>query len=252
MMLGNRVFYFDSARNVLACGLFLGLQCGGLLCGGLLGGTDALAQAAASTQGSKPVRVRTQMDGFDLSKQSGKSANQIGGASRDLGTPKLYAPNLGRAFTTNPEFHWAAADIGAKVTFKLMTQNGQTVYEVPTTEDHLRYPGDAPALKAGDTYKWTIVPENDMLGGPPQPVAFVIVSGAERDAIQGELKAATDATATAQVFVKHRVWYDAVQEYSDVIARMPNDSPARAARGELYDQLPVTKGLADADWRMVH
>jgi hypothetical protein len=211
------------------------------------------AQGAPAQQPPpKPVRVRTQMEGFDLSNKSGKAANQIGGASRDLGTPKLYAPGLGKAFTTNPAFHWAAAEVGAKVTFRLMSEDGQVIYEMPTTEDHLRYPGDAPALTPGSTYKWTIVPENDVLGGPPAPVSFLIVSGPEREAILAALKTANDATATAQVFVKHRIWYDAVQEYTDLIARLPNDSGAREARSELYDQLPVTKALADADWRMVH
>jgi hypothetical protein len=192
------------------------------------------------------------MEGFDLSPKSGKSANQIGGASRDLGTPKLYAPNSGLAYTTNPEFHWASPEVGAKVTLRLTTLDGQTVYEAPTTADHLRYPGDAPALTPGTAYRWTIVPENDILGGPPRPVTVLIVSGPQREAILNDLKAAGDASSTAEVFVKHRIWYDAIQSYTDLVMRMPDDSTARAARAELYDQLPVTKSLADADWHMVH
>ncbi len=211
-----------------------------------------MAQAAPASQGGKPQRVRTQLEGFDLSPKAGKSANQIGGASRDLGTPKLYAPNMGKAYTTNPEFHWAAEETGAKVTFRLQTASGQTVYETATTADHLRYPGDAPALTPGMSYKWTILPENDMLGGPPAPVGFTIVGGADREAVLNDLKQVSDANATAAVFVKHRIWYDAIQGYTDLIARTPNDTTARAARGELYDQLPATKNLADADWRMVH
>jgi Tfp pilus assembly protein PilF len=49
----------------------------------------------------------------------------------------------------------------------------------------------------------------------------------------------------------NRVWYDAVAAYSDVLAAAPNDQDARAARAEIYDQLAVTKPLAEADWRMV-
>jgi hypothetical protein len=214
--------------------------------------TNPMMAQGASAGSKPPARVRTQLEGFDLSPKAGKSANQIGGASRDLGSPKLYAPNMGKAFTTNPEFHWAAAETGEKVTFRLQTAAGQTVYEMATTADHLRYPGDAPALTPGTTYKWTIVPENDMLGGPPAPVSFTVVGGADRDAILSDLKQASSADTTAAVFVKHRIWYDAVQGYTDLIERTPNDTSARAARGNLYDSLPATKNLADADWHMVH
>ena len=96
------------------------------------------------------------------------------------------------------------------------------------------------------------MPENDVLGGAPTPVAFTIVNGADREAILADLKTANDASSIAAVFVKHRVWYDSVQAYTDLISRVPDNSDARAARGQLYDQLPVTKSLADADWRMVH
>ena len=210
------------------------------------------AQATPPPSANKPARVRTQLDGFELSAKAGKSANQIAGASRDLGTPKLFAPNSGKAYTPNPEFHWAAAEPGAKVTFRLTTTEGQVVYETATTADHLRYPGDAPGLTPGGTYRWTIVPENDVLGGAPAPVAFTIVSGADREAILADLKSANDASSIAAVFVKHRIWYDSVQAYTDLISRVPDNSEAHAARGQLYDQLPVTKSLADADWRMVH
>ncbi len=196
-----------------------------------------------------PTRVRTKLDGFDLSAKSGKSPNQVGGASRDIGTPKLFAPNSGKSFTTTPHFQWGAAEADAKVTFRLSTVDGQTVYETATTAGQLAYPDDAPALTPGSTYRWTVIPENDILGGAPAPVSFLIVSGAERDQIVNELKSANDKSRV-DIFVKHRLWYDAIQGYSELIDRVPNDKSARAGRAEIYDQLPVTASLADADWRM--
>jgi hypothetical protein len=207
---------------------------------------------AEGQQGKPPARVRTRMDGFDLSANSGKKANQVGAASRGLGAPSLFAPNVGKDFSTHPTFYWASPEKGDKVTFRLTQDNGQTLYEKATTQEWLRYPDDAPALTAGKSYKWTIVPENDMLGGPPAPVTFQIVSGKDRDAMEKQLKAAGNADAMAKVFMDNRVWYDAVAGYSDVLDRMPNDQDARAARAAIYDQLAVTKPLAEADWRMVH
>jgi len=202
-----------------------------------------------ATAPKAPARVRTKMDGFDLSPQSGKSANQVGGASRDLGTPKLFAPNSGKAYSTHPVFYWGTADSAEKVTFRLRSVNGQVIYETVTTADHLNYPADAPALTPGATYTWTIVPENDMLGGAPQPVTLSIVGGTERDAIESALKSSPDAVS---VFVQHRIWYDAVDGYSSALSRTPDDQQARSGRATLYDQLSVTRDLADADWAMVH
>jgi hypothetical protein len=236
------------SKFALVSGFRLALGCW------LLSQTLGLA-AVAFAQGATPpppTRVRAKLDGFELSPKSGKSANQVGGASRDLGSPKLFAPNLGKAFSTTPEFHWSAAEPNGKVTFRLSSEEGQTLYETTTTADSLRYPGDAPALLPGKTYQWTVVPENDVLGGAPKPVSFQIVGGAERDEIQTALKDAPTPGAAADVFVKHHIWLDAVQRYSDLIAKMPDDQDAHRMRAELYDALPVTKPLADADWRMVH
>ena len=105
----------------------------------LMGSLSLLAQNKPTTPSApaKPTRVRAKLDGFDLSPQSGKSANQIGGASRDLGSPRLYAPHAGKAFSVMPVFYWGTAEAGQKVTFRLTSLNGQTMYEVTTKDNHL-------------------------------------------------------------------------------------------------------------------
>jgi hypothetical protein len=213
------------------------------------GQPTAPAKPQAPSPTRPPTRVRTKLDGFDISPNAGKSANQVGGASRDLGTPRLLAPSLGLSFSANPVFYWQAAETGQKVTFRLTSANGQTLYELATTADHLRYPGDATPLTPGDIYSWTILPENDMLGGPPRPVRVKIIAGPEHDAIQGEIKALTDKTAIAEVFVNHRAWYDAIDSYSVLLQEAPADKDARAARANLYDQLPATRELADEEFK---
>ena len=214
--------------------------------------TPAQPPAQSSTPPKPPARVRTRLDGFDLSPQTGKSANQVGGASRDLGTPRLFAPNSGKAFSTTPVFYWGTTQSGDKVTFKLTAMNGDTLCQVSTTAGHFQYPDDAPPLQPGQSCRWTIIPENDMLGGAPSPATFLIVSGPERDAISKEWTAAGRPSDKAMVFVSHRVWYDAMDRYSETLDLMPSDQTARVGRATLYDSLPATKELAEADWRMVH
>jgi hypothetical protein len=107
-------------------------------------------------------------------------------------------------------------------------------------------------LIPGSSYLWTIAPDNEMLGGPSPPAIFVIVGGAERARIEAELRSASSEAAQAQVFVNHRVWYDTIERYSALLASRPDDVEARTMRAQVYDQLPATKNLAEADWRMVH
>ena len=210
---------------------------------------SAPAATPRQNQQPKPTRVRAKLDGFDLSPKSGKSANQIGGASRDMGTPHLFAPALAKDYSLTPTFYWATADGVSKVTFRLTTINGVTLYEAASTASHLTYPQDAPALTPGATYRWTVIPENDMMGGAPAPASFQIVTGDERTLIANELAASADP---ATVFVNHRLWYDSVSAYTDTLARDPNNQAARQGRATLYDSIPVTQPLADADWKMIH
>lgn len=203
---------------------------------------------SAQTPTPRPVRVHTRLSGFDLSAKSGKSANQIGGASRDLGTPRIYAPANAKDYSLNPTFHWATPDGATKVTFRLSTINGIELYNTTTSATTLTYPADAPALKPGMTYRWTIIPENDMLGGAPAPVTFLVVAGAERAAIQSALASTTDP---ASVFVQHRLWYDAEAAYNAALAKDPANQAARLGRATLYNSIPATQSLADADWKLI-
>ena len=209
----------------------------------------ALPAQTPAPPAPRPIRVHAKLSGFDLSSKSGKSANQIGGASRDLGTPRIYAPASGKAYSLTPTFAWSAPDGASKVTFRLSTINGIEVYETTTSATRLAYPADAPALKPGMTYRWTIIPENDMLGGAPAPVTMMMVDGTERAAIQSELASSSDP---ASVFVQHRVWYDAVAAYNTVLAKDPGNQAALLGRATLYNSVSATETLADADWKLIH
>ncbi len=227
---------------MLACSLAAGLGLNLLL-------LSACAQPAPAQTSTK--RVRAELGGFDLS-TSGKTANQASGASRGTDSPLLFAPQSGKAFSTHPEFHWTTTDPGQKIVFKLSSLDGNALWEAETTDDHLKYPADAPALTPGSSYVWTVAPDNEMLGGPSPPALFVIVGGPERVKIEAELKAAPGEAGQARVFVDHRIWYDTIERYSALLASRPDDVEARTMRAQVYDQLPATKNLAEADWHMLH
>jgi hypothetical protein len=207
------------------------------------------------------------LDGFDLSQSAAKpnaslggptrrsGANQIGGASRGIGAVKLLAPEKGLAYSLHPTLQWSGTP-GAK--YKLHIEDVADLSSFDATVDgtSFTYPETAPALKPGETYSWSVQPEIDIMGGTSDPALFVVVGGAEREAIASALAAIPQTgeaadRARAQVYFDKRVWYDAAEAYSTLIAAHPSDSELHRIRGTLYDQVPATQKLADQDFEMV-
>jgi hypothetical protein len=207
--------------------------------------------------------VRVKLDGFDLAPQANHSsltptkhagANQIGGASRGIGAVKLFAPDKGLAYSLHPTFQWSGTP---DTKYKLQMENlaDHTSFETTVEDTSFTYPETAPALKPGSTYSWSVQPEIDMMGGTSGSAWIVIAGGAERDAIASALAAITQTgeagdRARAQVYFDKRVWYDAAQAYSILIAAHPDDAELHRMRGTLYDQVPATEKLADQDFAM--
>ena len=209
------------------------------------------APAPAKPAPAKPVRVRAKLDGFDLAPTSGKAPNQIGGASRGIGTLALYAPRMGKSYTSTPTFFWSSDDPQAEYIFTLWPSapGTQWSYKANVTGSHFTYPAEAPPLKPGETYTFTVQPAIDMMGGPVT-ASITILSAPERAAVESALAATTgpsSAQQQAQVFVDHRLWYDALAAYNSLIAANPAQPDLYLARAALYDQLPQTQRLADED-----
>jgi hypothetical protein len=219
-----------------------------LLAASAVGHAQAGTSQAAPQTPAKPGRVHTQLDGFDLSSQKKTAtANQIGGASRGIGKPTLYAPGVGKSYSTHPLFQWSLGGPGVKVHFVLKDANNSVVYETTLESNSLAYPGDAPGLSPGSTYTWTVKPELDMMGSQPAPVEIMILGGADREKIAGQLASATPEQA-AKIFVDNRIWYDAIGTYTNQISQHPDARDLHRQRGTVYDQLPQTQALAEKDF----
>jgi Domain of Unknown Function (DUF928) len=238
------------------------------LCVGVLSLVSlASGQAAGNSAGRQPAPpprpARVKLDGFDLAPQTAHSgsapakhtnANQIGGASRGMGAVKLFAPQKGLAYSLHPTFQWSGAP---ETKYKLQIEElaDHTSFETTVAGSSFTYPESAPALKSGSTYSWSVQPEIDMMSGSSNSALIVIAGGAEREAIAAALAAITQTgeagdRARAQVYFDKRVWYDAAQSYSMLIAAHPDDAELHKMRGTLYDQVPATESLADQDFAM--
>jgi hypothetical protein len=165
---------------------------------------------------------------------------------------------MGKAYSLTPNFYWSTDDAQAEFTFRITqpsSGSGDPLYEAKVVGGHFTYPADAPALAPGGTYVWTVSPLVDMLGKPAS-ASFLIVGGNERETVAAALAAAQAASdpaaATAKVYTDMRLWFDALAAYSALIDKFPTRAEFYQARADLYDQLPSTTALADADAAKAH
>ena len=224
--------------------------------------TSTTGQTTPTPAPARPARVK--LDGFDLSSQGSHNgltpakhslANQVGGASRGIGAVKLFAPDKGLAYSLHPTFQWSGTP-DTKYKLHIEDLADHTSFDTTVEGTSFSYPETAPAFKPGNTYSWSVQPEIDIMGGTSDSALIVIAGGPERDAIAAALASITQTgeagdQARAKVYFDKRVWYDAAEAYTILIAAHPDDSELHKMRGTLYDQVEATQKLADQDFAMV-
>ena len=207
------------------------------------------------TQSKAPVkRVRADLSGFEL--DSSKSAGtQVGGGSRGGQTSSIVldAPRKGLAYSLHPLFQWHDPEGSRDFVFRIFDANGDEVFETNLDRTSLEYPADAPELKPGASYSWTVQHAGQSSLEPPLPAQISILSEAERKqiaAVEGDGPADLQAgRKRAEAFVAKRLWYDSLEAYSKLIAQYPKSAELYLRRGEIYSQLPATKDLAEQDFQ---
>jgi hypothetical protein len=213
--------------------------------------------AGADIKKTRPTRVHTDLSGFELSPKptTGNSSVQVGGGTRGgLPAPSLCAPRRGKSYATTPSFYWDTSD--ARNDFKLTVYDSddKVVYDTTVYGSSFTYPPNAPSLKPGDIYSWTVQTDANIMAEPAQPVEFVLLSPEKRLTIDQKLKGVVgesleDQIKRAEIFVNARLWYDSVAAYSALIDKYPDHAELYNRRGEIYDQIPATRNLAGNDFQ---
>jgi Domain of Unknown Function (DUF928) len=207
------------------------------------------AQPASAQPTPAPKRVRTDLAGFELDKSRVQPATQVGGATRgnDAATI-LLAPHLGKAYALRPVFHWAQRNKANSFEFRLMNDSGEQIYTGSVKGTTFEYPENAPALKPGQTYRWTVAPEVSLLGGAPEPARFIVIDNPERDQVSSELLTeGPTADGRAKVLARHGLWYDAIEAYTALINSHASTAEFYEKRAEIYEQIPATQEPARID-----
>lgn len=215
-------------------------------------------ETGKTSTAKKPTRQRviTNLAGFDLlgSKSLSKQPMVVG-ATRGGAQPVPLAPRLGKVYGTTPVFQWSYAGKAWKFTLIVWSDAQAEVFRVELAGTQYRYPETGPRLEPGKTYFWTVGASGGLLGGGQSvPVGFVVPSTTQRAEIEEALARAAKAdpyangVERAKIFTNHRLWYDAVAAYTDLITRYPNRPELYESRGMVYAQLEVTKALAEQDF----
>jgi hypothetical protein len=214
----------------------------------------ASGDSGAAAAKTNRTRVATDLAGFDLV-DTRKLAGQpmVVGATRGEHPVVPLAPHLGKLYGAHPVFAWSYDDTAAKFTFVLSGETNTDIFRAEVSGTQFRYPANAPALKDGAIYFWSVSTPTSLVSSAASfPSGIQVVSAEERMEIDRKLANIPGDTyearvARAQVFTDARLWYDAIDAYNALIARFPDHEELYELRGTIYAQLACTQSLAEDD-----
>jgi len=200
----------------------------------------------------RPKRIVLPAGGWDLATPTGLAGQPgVVAAARGMGGPVALAPHLGRMYGAKPLFAWNYKGEAHNFTFVLRDdQDAELLRERAAGARY--HPSKFPLLDPGKVYSWVVEFPGQL--EPSQPAQFKMVSTEERRAIEQALAGAAGSDtyqadlARARTFTDHRLWYDAIGAYTDLIARYPHGAELYKERGSIYKQLEITKKLGEQDF----
>ncbi|MFI5111487.1 MAG: DUF928 domain-containing protein [Terriglobales bacterium] len=216
-------------------------------------------QSSAKDAPKAPPRKRLVADlsGFEMSdpnqtrKQRAMLGATRGGPSR---LPLLLAPDLAKFYGSSPLFIWLYP--GRTEGFEIVLRDDDNeLLRQQVSAAEFRLKDASSRFQPGKTYYWSVRPVPSLMESRfSQAAGFVVVADSERQQIEKELAAISQGdtyqagTARARVLVNHRLWYDAIGAYGDLIKQFPDRAELYEERGTVYAQIEVTKAQADADF----
>jgi Domain of Unknown Function (DUF928) len=239
-----------------------------LLCGLVLAGFAPVGQGqAAASQGSnsggnaaadssaKPPKKKLTADlsGFDLPDDKSKKMSTMFGGSRGASFPSatLYAPKLAKFYGGAALFQWTADGKNDGYVLLITDEDETQIVKQPVKDAHYKWTAEQNKLKAGETYYWRVQVLPSATAG--DSLGIKVVSAIERQAIDKALAGVQGADAyktglaRAKIFTDHRLWFDAIGAYTELIEKYPTRADLFEQRGKIYAQVDATSKLAEAD-----
>jgi hypothetical protein len=224
----------------------------------VVGGWAQQSTKQDQNTGASAARPKRKLDadlsGFDVSDdKSGKKVSTMLGGSRSAAIPSatLLAPRRAKLYGASAEFSWSFAGHSEGYILVVTDEDETQLIRQQVKDFHFRLDALPKNLQPGETYFWRVQVLPNTLAS--EPLEFVTVSAEERNAIDRAIAAipAGDsyqaALVRARILVDHRLWFDALGAYNELIAKYPEHSELYEDRGAIYAQIPVTKSLSDYD-----
>src|SRR5580700_4867354 len=215
---------------------------------------DPKSQPPANNKPRRKV-LDADLSGFDISdNKSDKKVTTMLGGSRTAAIPSaiLLAPRRAKFYGSSAAFDWSFTGHNEGYVIIVTDEDETQLVRQQTKEPHYRFDPVAAKLQPGQTYYWRV----QVLPNPlaSEPLEFVVVSAEERQAIDQAIAAIASADPyqstleRVHILTDHRLWFDALGAYDDLIARYPNRRELYEERGAIYAQIPATKPLSEADF----
>jgi len=216
---------------------------------------SAPAQSTGQAGGGKATTKKklddSDLKGFDVSDPKSVGHTAVGATRGDTKIPsaKLLAPATAKLYGADALFQWAPIGPTDGYMFFIVDDDETQLVRQKLSETSFKLTSLG-KLKPGETYGWKIQALPSSVPGEAQRI--VVVGGAERQKIAAELAAKPGdsydaAFARARVFVAHKLWFDAIGAYTDLIEKFPDRAQPYEDRGAIYSQVEATKKRGEAD-----
>jgi hypothetical protein len=213
------------------------------------------AQAEKAEPKPAHKKLVTDLSGFELLKPvNGSNSQTVVGGTRGGAAPDAMAPRLGKFCGAGALFAWSNPTGASDFSMVITDDQDSEIYRTHVRGTSFVYPLAAPQLQPGKIYSWTVAAAGVLGGEASDPVEFTVVSLKEREEIERELAAIPkgdewkSGMKRAQVLTDHRLWYDVLGQYSAMIEKWPGRAELYERRGAIYEQLEITKPLAEMNF----
>ncbi len=223
---------------------------------GLASSQQQSKQPKKNAEEPKKKRLVADLSGFEL-QDPGKmrAENTKLGATRGGLQPQALAPRRAKFYGASALFAWKYEGKATRFAVVFNDEDDNEVFHAEATGKEYRLPPKAYRFQPGKIYSWSVATAPPMIGAnPSEPVEFVVLSDAERAEIEKALAAIPKGDeykaglAFAKVLTDHRLWFDVIGAYTELIAKFPDRAELYEARGAVYHALKATQPLADADF----
>lgn len=181
------------------------------------------------------IRQAKQLQGSRVA--SGRAASTVlRGGMAHIELQGLSATSILEA---RPVFKWSAVPDAASYKVRLWNDADEIIWQSEAQMTSLAYPADAPTLKPGMDYLWTVstTVKDTLFKGEG---IFRVLPPEKQQAVKDELAAlgalddeAISGVLRAEVFARHELWDDAVTTYQQLVEKFPNAAAIREALAAL-------------------